>query len=223
MAELVADIGAERVRANLARVREEIVLAAAEAGRDPSEVQVLAATKYVALADLPALAEAGIWLVGENRAQDLQEKVAAHGDRFAWHFIGQLQSRRVPLIVPHVRLIHSLASESALQALERHREQARPGLEVLVQVNIAREDGKAGVLPEELPRYLERSPVRVAGLMTMPPLVADPERSRPWFGALRELAWENGLAELSMGTSQDYATAVEEGATIVRLGGALYR
>jgi PLP dependent protein len=223
MAELISPIAATRVRANLARVREEIVLAAAEAGRDPSEVQVLAATKYVALTDLPTLAEAGIWLVGENRAPDLQEKVAAHGERFAWHFIGQLQSRRVPLIVPHVRLIHSLASESALHALERHREQARPGMEVLVQVNIAREEGKAGVLPQELPWYLERSPFRVAGLMTMPPLVADPEQSRRWFAALRELAWENGLAELSMGTSQDYATAVEEGATIVRLGSALLR
>jgi pyridoxal phosphate enzyme (YggS family) len=221
--ELIAGIDAERIRANLARVREEIVLAAAEAGRDPAEVQVLAATKYVALADLPTLAEAGIWVVGENRAPDLQEKVAAHGERFAWHFIGQLQSRRIPSIVPHVRLIHSLASESALHALERHREQARPGLEVLVQVNIAREAGKAGVFPEELPHYLERSPFRVAGLMTMPPLVEDPEQSRRWFGALRELAWENGLAELSMGTSQDYPTAVEEGATIVRLGSALFR
>lgn len=222
MPELIAGITVERVRANLARVREEIVLAAGEAGRDPSEVQVLAATKYVAPADLPALAEAGIWLVGENRAPDLQEKVAVHGERFAWHFIGQLQSRRVPLIVPHVRLIHSLASESALRALERHREQARAGMEVLVQVNVAREAGKAGVLPEELPLYLERSPCRVAGLMTMPPLVADPEQSRRWFGALRELAWEHGLGELSMGTSQDYVTAVEEGATIVRLGTALY-
>jgi pyridoxal phosphate enzyme (YggS family) len=222
MAELIAGITAERVRDNLALVRQEIVLAATEAGRDPSEVHVLAATKYVALDDLPALAEAGIWVVGENRAQDLRAKVAAHGDRFAWHFIGQLQSRRVPLIVPHVRLIHSLASESALLALERHREQARPGLEVLVQVNIAREAGKAGVLPEELPHYLERSPFRVAGLMTMPPLAEDPEESRRWFVALRELAWENGLAELSMGTSQDYPTAVEEGATIIRLGSALY-
>jgi pyridoxal phosphate enzyme (YggS family) len=223
MAELIADIGAERIRANLAGVREEIVLAATAVGRDPSEVQVLAATKYLAPERLPELAEAGIWLVGENRAQDLQRKMAAHGKRFAWHFIGQLQSRRVPLIVPHVRLIHSLASESALHALERHREQARPGMELLVQVNVAREPGKAGVLPEELPRYLERSPFRVAGLMTMPPLVPDPEDSRRWFAALRELAWEHGLGELSMGTSQDYATAVEEGATIIRLGSALYR
>jgi PLP dependent protein len=223
VAELIAGIGVERVRANLARVREEIVLAAVEAGRDPADVQVLAATKYVALADMPALAEAGVWLVGENRAQDLQEKVAVLGERFAWHFIGQLQSRRVAPIVPHVRLIHSLASESAMRALERHRDLARPGLEVLVQVNIAREPGKAGVPPQELPRYLERSPFPVAGLMTMPPLSPEPEDNRRWFAALRELAAAHGLSELSMGTSQDYPTAVEEGATIVRLGSALYR
>jgi pyridoxal phosphate enzyme (YggS family) len=222
VAEPIADIRAERIRENLARVRDEIVLAAVDSGRDPSEVQVIAATKYVALGDMPELERAGVWFVGENRAQDLQEKVAAFGERFAWHFIGQLQSRRVPLIVPHVRLIHSLASESALRALERHRDLARPDLEVLVEVNVAREQGKAGVLPEELPLYLERSPLPVAGLMTMPPLAPDPQASRPWFAALRELADEHGLGELSMGTSQDYAVAVEEGATIVRLGAALY-
>jgi pyridoxal phosphate enzyme (YggS family) len=223
VAELIADITAGRVRANLVRVRDEVVLAAVAAGRDPSEVQVLAATKYVPLEQLPALADAGVWVVGENRAQDLQRKVAALGERFAWHFIGQLQSGRVGLIVPHVRLIHSLASESALRALEHHREAARPGMEVLVQVNVARETGKAGVLPEELPFYLERSPFPVAGLMTMPPQVADPEESRRWFVALRALAWEHRLSELSMGTSQDYPIAVEEGATIVRLGSALFR
>jgi PLP dependent protein len=223
VAELIADITTERVRANLLRVRDEIVLAAVTAGRDPSEVQVLAATKYVPLEQLPAIADAGVWVVGENRAQDLQRKVAAHGERFAWHFVGQLQSRRVGLIVPHVRLIHSLASESALQALEHHREVARAGMEVLVQVNVAREPGKAGVAPEELPLYLERSPFPVAGLMTMPPIAADPEESRPWFAALRELAWEHRLSELSMGTSQDYQIAVEEGSTIIRLGSALFR
>jgi PLP dependent protein len=223
VAELIGPMDTERVRANLARVREEIVLAAGEVGRDPSEVQVLAATKYVAPEDLPALAEAGVWVVGENRSQDLQCKVAACGERFAWHFIGQLQSRRVELIVPHVRMIHSLASQSALRALERHHERARRGMEVLVQVNVAREPGKAGVMPEQLPLYLERSPFRVAGLMTMPPLADDPDDSRRWFAALRELAREHGLAELSMGTSQDYAVAVEEGATIVRLGSALLR
>ncbi|MFI5005729.1 MAG: YggS family pyridoxal phosphate-dependent enzyme [Solirubrobacterales bacterium] len=222
MAELIAGIRAERVRESLARVRAEIARAAASAGRDPAEVRVLAATKYVALDDLPKLADAGISLVGENRAQDLQEKAAAHGELFTWHFIGQLQSRRVPLIVPHVRLIHSLASESALHALERHREHALPGLEILIQVNVAREPGKAGVLPEELPRYLERPPFPVAGLMTMPPLAPEPEASRPWFAALRELAHAHGLRELSMGTSQDYPVAVEEGATIVRLGATLY-
>jgi pyridoxal phosphate enzyme (YggS family) len=222
MAELIADISAERVCENLARAREQIAIAAARAGRDPAGVQVLAATKYIALEDLPTLVRAGVRLVGENRAQDLRAKVAAHGELFTWHFIGQLQSRRVPLVVPHVRLIHSLASESALRALERHRDAALPGLEVLVQVNVAREAGKAGVLHEELPLYLERSPFPVVGLMTMPPLATTPEASRPWFAALRELADAHGLRELSMGTSQDHLVAVEEGATIVRLGAALY-
>ncbi len=226
--EPIAAPAVERVRENLARVRAELAPAAARAGRSPradgeEPVRVLAAVKYLAPAALPALAEAGVRLVGENRAQDLQAKVAAHGALFEWHFIGQLQSRRVPLVVPHVRLIHSVASESALRALERHRALARPGLEVLIQVNVAREPGKAGVLPEELPAHLERSPFPVAGLMTMPPLVADPEASRRWFAALRELAAAHGLRELSMGTSQDYVVAVEEGATIVRLGAALYR
>jgi pyridoxal phosphate enzyme (YggS family) len=222
VAELIADVSAERVRENLARVGEQIALAAARVGRDPGGVQVLAATKYVAVEDLPTLACAGVRLVGENRAQDLRAKVAAHGELFTWHFIGQLQSRRVPLIVPHVRLIHSLASESALQALERHRDVALPGLEVLIQVNVAREAGKAGVLPEALPLYLERSTVPVVGLMTMPPLATTPEANRPWFAALRELADAHGLRELSMGTSQDYPVAVQEGATMVRLGAALY-
>jgi hypothetical protein len=222
VAELIADVRVERVRENLARAREQIALAATRAGREPDGVQVLAATKYIALEDLPTLARAGVRLVGENRAQDLQAKVAAHGELFAWHFIGQLQSRRVAQIVPHVSLIHSLASESALQALEHHRDAALLGLEVLVQVNVAREPGKAGVLPEEIPLHLERSPFPVVGLMTMPPLAPDPEASRPWFAALRELADAHGLRELSMGTSQDYPVAVEEGATIVRLGATLY-
>lgn len=222
MAELIADVRTERVRENLARAREQIARAAARAGRDPAGVQLLAATKYVAPEDLPALARAGVRLVGENRAQHLQAKVAAHGELFSWHFIGRLQSRRVPLVVPHVSLIHSLASESALQALERHRDVARPELEVLIQVNVAREPGKAGVLPEALAPYLERCAVPVVGLMTMPPLAPEPETNRPWFAALRELAGAHGLRELSMGTSQDYAVAVEEGATIVRLGAALY-
>jgi pyridoxal phosphate enzyme (YggS family) len=220
--EPLAELDAERVRENLARVRERIARAAIATGRDPLAVQVLAATKYVPLELMPELARAGIGLVGENRAQDLHAKAALHGELFTWHFIGRLQSRRVPLIVPHVALIHSLASESAVRALERHREHAHEGLEVLLQVNIAREPAKAGMLPEELPRYLERPLLRVAGLMAMPPLARDPEASRPWFAALRELAAAHGLRELSMGTSQDYPVAVQEGATIVRLGAALY-
>jgi len=222
VAELIAGPGAERIRENLERVREEIARAASATGRDPDEVRVLAATKYVALADLPELARAGVTLVGENRAPDLQEKVAAHGALFDWHFIGQLQSRRVRAIVPHVRLIHSVASESALQELARHREHARPGLELLLQVNVAREPGKAGIAPEQLESFLERAPLPVVGLMTMPPLAEDPRDSRRWFAALRELAAAQRLPHLSMGTSQDYAIAVAEGATIVRIGARLY-
>jgi PLP dependent protein len=217
-----ADMRIETIRANLDGVRGEIAEACAHAGRDPGGVEVLAATKYVSAEDLPALAEAGIRLVGENRAQDLQAKVAAHGELFEWDFIGQLQSRRVRLIVPHVRLIHSVASDSALRELARHRALARPDLRILVEVNVAREPGKAGVPPEQLDAFIARSPLPVAGLMTMPPLSLRSQDSRRWFAALRELAAERGLEHLSMGTSQDATVAVEEGATIVRIGTRLY-
>jgi pyridoxal phosphate enzyme (YggS family) len=227
MVELITGLDVQTIRANLEGIRAEIVAAAdrgmrARPGSGLGEAEVLAATKYVSKEDLPTLAEAGIRLVGENRAQDLQEKVAAHGQLFEWDFIGQLQSRRVRLIVPHVRLIHSVASESALRELERHRELARPGLRILIEVNLAGEAGKAGIVPEQLDAFIARAPVPVAGLMTMPPLSVDPEDSRRWFAALRELAAERGLEHLSMGTSQDYFVAVEEGATIVRIGTKLY-
>jgi pyridoxal phosphate enzyme (YggS family) len=227
MVELITGLRADAIRANLQRVRDEIDAAAARAqmrrpGEGHGEVEILAATKYVAADELPVLAEAGIRLVGENRAQDLQEKVAAHGGLFEWDFIGQLQSRRVRQIVPHVRLIHSLASESALRELERQLPLARPGLRVLLEVNVAGEAGKAGIAPEEIDAFITRSPVPVAGLMTMPPLSPEPEDSRSWFAALRELAREHRLEQLSMGTSQDYVVAVEEGATIVRIGTNLY-
>jgi pyridoxal phosphate enzyme (YggS family) len=223
VARLISGLRADAVRRNLAEVREQIAVAAARAGRDPGDVEVLAATKYVSVGELPTLAEAGIGLVGENRAQDLQAKAAVHGALFEWDFIGQLQSRRVRLIVPHVRLIHSLASESALQELARHRDLARPGLRVLIEVNVAREPGKGGVAPEDLDALVASSPVPVAGLMTMPPLALDdPHENRRWFAALRELAEQHGLEHLSMGTSHDYLPAVEEGATIVRIGTRLY-
>ncbi|HEY5044448.1 MAG TPA: YggS family pyridoxal phosphate-dependent enzyme [Solirubrobacteraceae bacterium] len=222
MVELITHLRADTIRANLARVRDEIAAAAGAAGRDGSEVQVLAATKYVSAGNLPILAQAGIELVGENRAQDLAAKVAAHGELFAWDFIGRLQSRKVRAIVPHVRLIHSVATESALHELTRHQPQAKPGLEILIEVNIAREPGKAGVAPEQIDALIELSPVPVTGLMTMPPYAVDPEESRRWFAALRTLAAERGLKRLSMGTSQDYRVAVEEGATIVRIGTRLY-
>jgi hypothetical protein len=212
----------ERVRARLAILREQISDAARTAGRDSDAVELLAATKYVLSEDLPILAAAGVRLVGENRAQDLAAKAAAHGELFAWDFIGALQSRRVRALVPHVRLIHSVASESALRELDRHRALARPGMQVLIEVNVAREPGKSGVAPEQLDSYIERSPVPVAGLMCMPPLAVDPEDSRRWFAALRELGAARGLQRLSMGTSQDFAVAVQEGATIVRIGTRLY-
>jgi pyridoxal phosphate enzyme (YggS family) len=219
--ELIHDIDSAAVRANLVRVQEQLAAVPRPPGREGT-VEILAATKYVPSEELPALAAAGIRLVGENRAQDLERKVADHGALFEWDFIGQLQSRRVRAIVPHVRLIHSVASESALRALERHRAEARPGLRILIEVNVAGEQGKAGVAPEQLDIFIERSPVAVAGLMTMPPETAEAEASRPWFAALRELADERGLEHLSMGTSQDYLVAAEEGATIVRLGTSLY-
>jgi uncharacterized pyridoxal phosphate-containing UPF0001 family protein len=197
----------ESVRRNLERVREQI----------GPEVEVLAAIKYVEADDLPALAEAGIELVGENRAQELLAKQEDHRDLFTWDFIGQLQSRKVKDVAPKVRLIHSLASDSALRRLEEH-----PAEEVLVQVNIAGEEGKAGIAPEELGDFIARVPVPVTGLMTMPPFVERAEDSRRHFARLAELAGEHGLARLSMGTSQDYAVAAEEGATIVRLGSVLY-
>ena len=197
----------ERVRRNLERVREQI----------DTGVEVLAAIKYVEADDLPALAEAGIELVGENRAQELLSKQEVHRDLFTWDFIGQLQSRKVKDVAPNVRLIHSLASDSALRRLEEHAAE-----EVLVQVNIAGEQGKAGIAPEELGDFIARVPVPVTGLMTMPPFVERAEDSRRHFARLAELAGEHGLARLSMGTSQDYAVAAEEGATIVRLGSVLY-
>ncbi len=222
MVEPIRIVNAERIRTNLAAVHEQISAAARSVDRNPEDVEVLAATKYVLCEDLPMLAAAGVRLVGENRAQDLQEKVAVHGELFEWDFIGALQSRRVRAIVAYVRLIHSVASLSALRELDRHRDLARPGMEILIEVNVAREPGKSGIAPEELDSYIERSPVPVTGLMCMPPLASDPEDSRRWFAALRELAAERGLERLSMGTSQDFAVAVQEGATIVRIGTSLY-
>jgi pyridoxal phosphate enzyme (YggS family) len=220
LAELISGLTAERVRANLVEVRERIAAAAARAGRDPGAVEIVAAVKYVPAGELAALAEGGVTVVGENRAQDLQAKVAAHGEAFTWDFIGHLQSRKVKQIAPLVRLIHSVCSESVLEQLGRH---APPGLRVLVEVNVAGEEGKDGVAPAELEAFLERCPVPVAGLMTMPPLAREPDDSRRCFAALRELGARHGLAELSMGTTQDYEAAVEEGATLVRIGTRLFR
>ncbi len=201
-----------------APVRAEIEAACARAGRDPAEVELLAAVKYVSTEEVGALAGAGVTLVGENRAQQLEEKAARWPD-LRWHFIGQLQSRKVKVVLPLVELVHSVASDSALEQLGRH---GTPDTRVLVQVNVAREEGKAGVDPDELGAFIARCPVQVVGLMTMPPAAGTPEDSRPHFRRLAELAREHGLRHLSMGTSQDFPVAVEEGATIVRVGSRLY-
>lgn len=207
-------LDAARIRANLDRIRSEI----ADAGRDPAEVDILAAVKYVPVEEVGTLAEAGLTLLGENRAQELEDKASRFPD-FRWHFIGQLQSRKVKVIVPRVELIHSVASESALRQLEAH---GTPETEILLEVNVAGETDKAGIAPKDLQRFLELSPVKVVGLMTMPPFVTDPEANRPHFARLRELASEHSLRHLSMGTSQDFAVAAAEGATIVRIGTTLY-
>jgi uncharacterized pyridoxal phosphate-containing UPF0001 family protein len=213
--DLIEDLRAETVQRNLERVREVI----ADAGRDPAEVEILAAVKYLPAESLVALHEGGIRVVGENRQQALAVKQAVAGDTFTWDFIGALQSRKVRDLVGHVRYIHSVASDSVLTQLGRH---APPQTEVLVEVNVAGEAGKSGVMPAELDDFLDRCPVTVVGLMTMPPRVPEPEDSRRWFAALAALAGDHGLAQLSMGTSQDYAVAAAEGATIIRLGTVLY-
>ena len=214
MPRLITGLQPARIARNLERVRETI----ADAGRDPATVDVLAAVKYVALEEMDALHESGLTVLGENRAQELEEKATRHPG-FRWHFIGQLQSRKVKQILPYAELIHSVASESALRQLGAH---GTPDTEVLLEVNVAGEEGKAGIAPDELPRYLELSPAKVVGLMTMPPFAEDPESSRPHFARLAELAGAYDLPQLSMGTSQDYAVAAAEGATIVRIGTTLY-
>ena len=206
---LFHDIDPDRVRERLAEVR-------AVAG---PEVEVLVACKYVPVEEMGALAEAGVRLVGENRQQDLAAKHERWGADFEWDFIGNLQSRKVKQLLPLCRLIHSVATDSVLAQLGRYGDEAT---EVLVEVNIAGEEGKGGVDPANLADFISRCPVEVAGLMAMPPFSADPEDSRPHFARLAELAAANDLGRLSMGTSQDWRVAVEEGATIIRLGSTLF-
>jgi PLP dependent protein len=193
---------ASEIADRYARIREEV----------GEGVTVVVATKYVSLEEMAALAEGGVEVVGENRAQDLERKHASYGDAFRWHFIGKLQSNKAKVVNARCELVHSLSSDSAARRLT---------VPALLEVDLAGEESKAGVLPEEIAGYLERYPF-IRGLMTMPPLAADPESSRPYFRRLRELAQDHGLADLSMGTSQDYRIAVEEGATFVRVGEAVF-
>jgi pyridoxal phosphate enzyme (YggS family) len=195
-------VSADEIGSNYARIRTEV-------GPD---VTIVAATKYVSVDELGALAEAGIEVVGENRAQDLEAKHARYGDAFRWHFIGHLQSRKAKTVNELCELCHSLASESAATRLE---------IPALVEVNLSGEESKSGVPEAELERFLGTYP-QVQGLMTMPPATENPEASRPYFRRLRELAERYELPELSMGTSQDYRVAAAEGATLVRVGSVLY-
>ena len=195
-------VSAETVRSNHERIRAEL----------GPEVTIVAATKYVAVEELGTLAEAGIEVVGENRAQDLEAKHARYGDAFRWHFIGHLQSRKAKPVNELCELCHSLASESAARRLT---------IPALVEVNLSGEETKSGIPEAGLEEFLSLYG-DVRGLMTMPPETADPEDSRPYFRRLRELAERYGLRELSMGTSQDYRVAADEGATMVRLGSVLY-
>jgi PLP dependent protein len=207
--EPVTNLDPARIRSNLEAIREQAGLG----------VEILAATKYVRTEEMGALAEAGIGLVGENRLQDLEAKQERWSDSFTWDFIGNLQSRKLKRILPLVRLIHSVESDSVLDQLGKHGE---GDTEVLVEVNLSGEEGKGGIDPAELDAFIGRCPVRVSGLMTMPPFTEDPENSRPYFARLADLARERGLERLSMGTSQDWRVAVEEGATIIRLGSVLW-
>jgi uncharacterized pyridoxal phosphate-containing UPF0001 family protein len=209
MAEPFRDIDPVRVAANLAEVEAAV----------PAGTEILVASKYVPCEEMGALAEAGVKLVGENRLGDLEEKHARWGDAFTWDFIGNLQSRKVRDVLPLVRLIHSVHSGSVITQLGKHGDE---GTEVLIQVNVAREEGKGGVDPDALGEVIASCPVRVVGLSTMPPFTDDPERSRPYFAALAELAADHGLERLSMGTSQDWRVAAEEGATTIRIGSTLF-
>jgi len=211
VAGLIRGLDPERVRERLAGVRAEL-------GSDAIEIVV--AVKYVAPEELGVLVEAGVTHVGENRAQDLAAKAStAAGARLTWDFIGRLQSRKVKPVLEHVRLIHSVATDSVLAQLAKH---APPPTEVLVEVNVAGEPGKGGVAPAELDAFIARCPVRVTGLMTMPPYSERAEDSRRWFAALAQLAADRGLPRLSMGTTQDFAVAAQEGATLVRVGTRLF-
>jgi uncharacterized pyridoxal phosphate-containing UPF0001 family protein len=210
VAKLIHGIEPAKLRARLERVRERV----------GDGVEILVACKYVPLEEMGALAEAGVTLVGENRQQDLVAKRERWGaQQFEWDFIGNLQSRKVKQVLPLCRLVHSVATDSVLRELGKH---GGAETEVLIEVNVAEEEGKGGVAPAELADFVARCPVRVGGLMTMPPFSPDPEASRPHFARLAELAAANGLGRLSMGTSQDWAVAAEEGATIIRLGTGLF-
>jgi pyridoxal phosphate enzyme (YggS family) len=217
MADLTADLAT--VEHNLAVVRSEVAGACERSGRDPQDVRICVATKYVDPDAFDVLREAGVTIAAENRLQDMIAKQDRFGDAFEWHFIGAIQSKKIREIAGRVSTIHSLGTESARDKLANVE---TPAPKLLVQVNVSGEESKQGVAPEDLSAFIAATPQPVSGLMTMPPLTEDPEGARPYFAQLKALADANGLSELSMGTSQDYVVAVEEGATLIRVGSVLF-
>ena len=217
------------IRERLAGVHENIARALEKSGRGEEQVRVLVATKYYGPEQLSALAEAGVDLVGENRAEDLLDKQELFGDSFEWHFIGHLQRRKAKIVVPRVTLVHSVDSVRLIEELAKRAPEG--GVDILIQVNVADEESKYGVAEEDVGTLLKAAAetagrVRVRGFMTLAPLVDDPEDVRPIFAKLRAIrdslrkSWSPhfDLSELSMGMSGDYEVAVEEGATVVRIG-----
>lgn len=216
MALLTADV--QTVRRNLAKVQKRVAAACDRVDRDPETVQICVATKYVDAEGMLALKEAGVKIAAENRLQDMLLKQAKFKNDFQWHFIGSIQSRKAREIAGHVSTIHSLSTESARDKLTELQNPPK----VLIQVNVSGEESKSGVAPEDIADFIAQSPVPISGLMTMPPLTKRPEAARPYFRALAMMVKDHGLSALSMGTTQDFEIAIEEGASLIRVGSVIF-
>ena len=214
------------IEANVARVRERIVRAAERAGRRADDVLLIGVSKTVDAARIRAAVAAGVTALGENRVQEAKAKIAELGRPAAWHLIGHLQTNKVKDALALFDVVHSLDRVELAREVERRAAPAGQVVEALLQVNVAAEPSKGGVAPDAVGDALDvigkLGHVRVRGLMTIPPEVERAEDARPWFRRLRELAERHGLRELSMGMSGDFEVAIEEGATMVRVGTAIF-
>ena len=214
------------IRANLERVRERIARAAERAGRRAEDVLLIGVSKTVEVARIREAVAAGVPALGENRVQEARAKVAALGRPVPWHLVGHLQTNKVKEALGLFDVIHSLDRLELAKELDRRARSAGRAVDALVEVNVAGEPSKGGVAPEGLGVLLDAvaglDHVRVRGLMAIPPEAGDPEDSRAWFRALGKLGERHGLAALSMGMSADFEVAIEEGATMVRIGTAIF-